>query len=182
MASTPKSGNFLTKKSIGGIPNWVLLAVGAAAIYYYQSKKSASSTSSTSAQSQQLLAQQQAYNAEMAASAYYPAQGSSSQTPVYVIGSGVTGGNSNPGGTPGTPTPSETLQGSGIGYAPNTIAPPITSGQNTYSQIPNTSALSAILKTPGNTVYYQPTSGEFAQVPSWSAIAPGTPLFQQNVG
>ena len=72
----PGGESFLTRKTIGGLPNWVLLAGGAVAVYILVGRKSSTGQAQATAQPSP-----------------YPANYGGGTTPVYVLPQGALGGN-----------------------------------------------------------------------------------------
>ena len=182
MAKTPAptsgGSSFLTRKSIGGMPNWVLLAGGGVLIYILVSKKSSTTTSTA---------------ATTVPTSGIPAQGSASQIPVYVLqpsggssggSSGGTskssgtpnsgGGTPNSGdGTPGATTPTESTAGYGqqmIGGTQYTLLGYKTGGGSApYPGYNVGGGAPVFYLAPGSTT---PTQGFGQAVPSAEVLTP----------
>ena len=115
---TPGGESFLTRKTIGGLPTWVLLAGGAVAVYILVGRKSSSQAQATAQPSP------------------YPANYGGGTTPVYVLPQGALGGNtgaetgigggvtSGQSGTPaaGTPTTDTPTTDTHAATGPQTIS------------------------------------------------------------
>lgn len=107
MADTPGAGSFLTRKTVGGIPNWVLLAGGVVLVYVVVNRnKGSQSSSSQQSATAALQAENQALQQELAYSGYAGYSGAGYGGYGASGSSGSSGSSGGSGGSGGSPPPS----------------------------------------------------------------------------
>lgn len=166
-------GSFLTRKTIGGVPNWVLLAGGGVLIYVLVGRnKSAASTQAAAQPSP------------------YPAQYSGGSTPVYIVGSGgldtgstgqTTGASS---GVPSAGTPATDTAAPTYGYGSESVGGQnytllgieTAKGPQGYSGYNVSGGAPVFYLAPGQTT---PTQGSGQAVPGAQVLVPS--IYDPNI-